>query len=128
MAPNSGEPPRTHVKAGSPEYLDRASELFQLSVRRELDNIILAMVVKKPMCGIDIIKTIHVRFGLLLSPGTIYPLLHDLEKKGLLFHVHEAKVKIYRPANGMSDKISDMLRERVKVGNSLNKFFMTPDI
>ncbi len=53
-------------------------------VKDNLENIILAILQKKTMCGTEIIGTIHLKFNVLLSPGTVYPLLHSLKQKGLL--------------------------------------------
>lgn len=105
--------------------LDAASGPFQSLVRADLENVILALVIKQPMCGIDMIKTIHARFGLLLSPGTIYPLLHDLERQGLVRHSKGTKTKIYAPAKGMKEKICSMLRERVRIRNLLNQLLLS---
>ena len=38
---------------------------------------------KKPVFGLEMIEELA-RHGYKLSPGTMYPLLHGLEKKGLL--------------------------------------------
>lgn len=82
-------------------------------VKNELEYIVLSLLLNKPRCGTDIIKTIHAKFGLLLSPGTVYPLLHELERRGLAEHEQSKKVKIYRPVKGMRKNISQMLEARV---------------
>jgi DNA-binding PadR family transcriptional regulator len=107
------------------ESLDRAglpAESVQRFVKDELESIVLALVLREPMCGTDIIKTIHSKFNVLLSPGTIYPLLHDLEKKGLLKCEYGVKTKTYRPMEGEEEKIRKMLEEHVKASRFLTKF------
>lgn len=107
------------------ESLDRAgltAESVQRFVKDELETIILALVLREPMCGTDIIKTIHSKFNVLLSPGTIYPLLHELEEKGLLKCEYGVKTKTYRPMEGAEEKIHQMLEEHVKASRFLSRF------
>lgn len=104
------------------EKVDVKSDYVQISVKDDLELIVLAMMLKQPMCGTEIIKTIHNKFGVLLSPGTIYPLLHSLEKKGLLRCKRSAKIKTYEPVEGSKKKISEMLEERVKAWGILSQF------
>jgi len=61
-----------------------SGDSIEKMVKDNLENIILAILQKETMCGLDIIGTIHLKFNVLLSPGTIYPLLHSLKQKGLL--------------------------------------------
>jgi len=37
-----------------------------------------------PTHGYEIIAIVHKEFGVLLSPGTLYPLIHSLEAQGLI--------------------------------------------
>lgn len=65
-------------------------------VRKNLENIILYSLKKQPMCGYDIIKTVFQRFHVLISPGSVYPLLYSLEDKGILkAEIEKEKTKIY---------------------------------
>ncbi|MBC7219528.1 MAG: PadR family transcriptional regulator [Hadesarchaea archaeon] len=104
--------------------LDKEGSYGRL-VKSELESIILALLLEKPMCGTDIIKTVHAKFGLLLSPGTIYPLLHDLERRGLVRCDQGNKVKVYRPVKEMRKKIGQMLRSRVSTMKSIIDFLMS---
>ena len=113
------------------ESLDRAglpAESVQRFVKDELENIVLALVLREPMCGTDIIKTIHSKFNVLLSPGTIYPLLHDLEKKGLLKCEYGVKTKTYKPMEGAEEKICAMLEEHVKASRFLSRFLQVTGV
>ena len=49
-----------------------------------LDIIIMSILHGKPAYGYELISVVHNAFGVLLSPGSLYPLLHVLEEKGLL--------------------------------------------
>ncbi|MCD6563141.1 MAG: PadR family transcriptional regulator [Thermoproteales archaeon] len=65
--------------------------------QRPIKLIILVMLSKKPMSGIDIIKEIEkLSFGFWKpSPGTIYPLLKSLLEEGLIKRIGENNKKIY---------------------------------
>jgi PadR family transcriptional regulator PadR len=53
-------------------------------VKAFLDLLILAMLNGRPMYGYKIIAAVHKEFGVLLSPGSLYPLLHALEERGMV--------------------------------------------
>lgn len=53
-------------------------------VKTFLDIIVLSMLKKNSSHGYALIADIHKRFDVLLSPGTLYPLLYSLEKKELI--------------------------------------------
>jgi len=58
--------------------------ITQKHVKAFLDIIVLAMLNGEPMYGYKIIGAIHREFGILLSPGSLYPLLHYLEDNRLI--------------------------------------------
>lgn len=47
------------------------------------------------MSAFDIIETIHERFFVLISAGTIYPRLESLEKLGLVSNKHDGRRKVF---------------------------------
>jgi DNA-binding PadR family transcriptional regulator len=49
-----------------------------------LDIVILAILNGEPTYGYKIIAAIHKEFGVLLSPGSLYPLLHLLEENQVI--------------------------------------------
>jgi DNA-binding PadR family transcriptional regulator len=53
-------------------------------VKTFLDIVVLAMLNSKPMYGYKLIAAVHREFGVLLSPGSLYPLLHSLEDNKLI--------------------------------------------
>jgi DNA-binding PadR family transcriptional regulator len=53
-------------------------------VKAFLDLLILAILDGKPMYGYKIIAAVHKESGVLLSPGSLYPLLHALEEKRMV--------------------------------------------
>ena len=107
-------------KALSPKHLNISSKLIDEFLKNELETVVLALIVAKPMCGTDIKKAIYEKFGILLSSGTLYPLLHKLQKSGLLKCEFGVKTKMYMPANGKD--IQTILDERMEAKNFLTSF------
>lgn len=65
-------------------------------VRSFLDIIVMAILDDAPSHGYDIIATIHKEFGVLLSPGTIYPLLYSLKSNGSIESSNIGSKILYR--------------------------------
>jgi DNA-binding PadR family transcriptional regulator len=59
-------------------------EIAGRHVKAFLDLLILGILDGRSMYGYKIIAAIHKEFGVLLSPGSLYPLLHILEEKRLV--------------------------------------------
>jgi DNA-binding PadR family transcriptional regulator len=68
-------------------------------VKTSLDLVILAILNGKPMYGYKIMAAIHKEFGVLLSPGSLYPLLHLLEERKLVESHVEGGKKVYVATN-----------------------------
>ncbi len=99
-----------------------ADETIDRLVKEYLDIVILALVAGKPMCGTDIMDIVHRNFNVLLSPGTIYPLLHKLKKEGLLECDCNIKKKVYKPAKGSEGHIRDILDGHLLANEFLSGF------
>ncbi len=90
-------------------------------VKNELETIILSLVSKEPMCGTDIKKSVYENFHVLLSSGTLYPLLHKLEKEGFLqSKLGFEKVKMYTVTD--REKVSNRVNDHMQAKNFLNMF------
>ncbi|MFB3889969.1 MAG: PadR family transcriptional regulator [Candidatus Bathyarchaeia archaeon] len=59
-------------------------DLIQTTIRGFSRGIILWLVSQKPMSGYGTIKELERLTGQNLSPGVVYPLLYELEKKGFI--------------------------------------------
>ena len=99
-----------------------SDESIEKMVKDNLETIILALLQKKPMCGTEIIGTIHLGFNVLLSPGTIYPLLQSLKDKGLLTIEKNGKAKVYVPAKNAEPKIRSIIDEHIQARKLLNQY------
>lgn len=109
----------------SGDMLDKSKlsdDSIEKIVKDNLETIILALLQKKPMCGTDIIGTIHMEFNVLLSPGTIYPLLQSLKEKELLTSEKYGKSKIYAPARDAELKIRSIINEHIQARKLLNHY------
>lgn len=70
-------------------------------VKTFLDILVLAMLNSDPMYGYKIIAAIHEEFGVLLSPGSLYPLLRFLEEERLIeSHFKKGKIVYYVTSRG----------------------------
>lgn len=99
------------------------SKLIDEFVKKELRTIVLALINRKAMCGRDIKLEIYKTFNILLSSGTLYPLLHELEKNGLIECRIDIKTKMYSPAN--EGEINKILNEHIQVKNFLSNFLQS---
>ncbi|MHC1586468.1 MAG: PadR family transcriptional regulator [Candidatus Hecatellaceae archaeon] len=59
-------------------------EVRERCIKSFLDVIIAYLLLVKPSWGYEIIARIYSKLHILLSPGVVYPLLHTMEKKGLV--------------------------------------------
>lgn len=109
----------------SGDMLDRSKlsdDSIERMVKDNLETIILALLQRKPMCGTEIVETLHLEFNVLLSPGTIYPLLHSLQEKGLLTSKKHGKAKTYAPAQDAKLKIRSLVDEHIQARKLLNHY------
>ncbi len=102
--------------------LDIADATIERFVKEYLDIVVLALIAGRPMCGTDILDIVHRNFNVLLSPGTVYPLLHRLRKEGLLECECSVKKKLYKPARGSEENIRRILDEHSLANQFLNDF------
>lgn len=49
-----------------------------------MDILILHWIKKQPLCGQDIMTKILSGFNIYIGPGTLYPILYNLQRKGLI--------------------------------------------
>lgn len=85
-------------------------------VKTFLDIIVLSMLKKNSSHGYAIIADIHRQFDVLLSPGTLYPLLYSLENKELISIKKEGRRKNYfLTEKGLlqSEKVMQLYRNNI---------------
>lgn len=99
------------------------NKLIDEFVKRELKTIVLALIAKQPQCGREIQLEIYKNFGILLSSGTVYPLLHELEKNKLLECSYGIKTKTYKLAD--EKQVRKIIIEHIQAKNLLNNFLQS---
>lgn len=115
------------IKILSDKHLEKemeklSPELMEDLVKKELKNILLSMLLTKSMCGSDLVKLLYQRFKVFISPGMLYPTLHELEKKGLLKYEYKLKNKVYSIHE--KEQVKLLLNEHAKVNTLLSEFLI----
>ncbi len=70
-------------------------ELQRRTVRNFLDILILLILHKRPMSGYEIITLIFERFGVFLSAGSVYSMLHVMEREKLIRGYWDGRKRVY---------------------------------
>ena len=104
------------------EIDDLSPKIFENLVKRELKNIILSLLLSKPMSGTELVKTLYQKFKVFISPGMLYPTLHELEKNGLLKYEYKLKNKIYTVHEKEQTRL--VLKKHVKANSLLSEFLV----
>lgn len=87
-------------------------QISEKFVRSFLDIIVMTVLNGTPTHGYEIMATVHKEFGVLLSPGTLYPLLHSLEDNGLIESSHYGGRVVYQVSS----------KGKLKFESTLNTF------
>ena len=112
----------TILSSSSFKNLNIEYSTIERFVKEYIDIIVLSLIASRPMCGIEILDVIHREFNVLLSPGTVYPLLHKMKNKGLLEREYIIKKKIYKITRGNEKNIRNILDEHLMANEFLNEF------
>ena len=95
-------------------------------VKTFLDLVILSMLRDKALYGYKIISIVHKEFGILLSPASLYPLLHVLEGQKLIESNSDNGRTFYR----LSPRGDETFRKKYlsyKLSNQMVSNFMRKD-
>lgn len=84
-------------------------------VKKALYLIVLRVLENEPMSGYSIILFVKRKFNIRLSPGTVYSLLHSLEKRGFIKNRTRKGAKRYI----LSEKGEETLRAIKRLENKL---------
>ncbi len=98
------------------------SEQVENLVKKELKQILISMLISKPMCGTDLVKLLYQKFKVFISPGKLYPTLHELEKEGLLNYEYKLKNKIYQIKEKEHAEL--LLKNHVKASSVLSEILV----
>ena len=95
-------------------------EMEKRLVKSFLD-LVVVFELRKSSClsGYDVIEHINKKFGLLVSPGTVYALLYSMERKGLIKANYEEGKRVYT----ITDKGTDFINSIVCSEAEIQRFF-----
>jgi len=80
-------------------FLDNSKEFMPQIIKAGKDILVLSMISKRPMSGYDLIKKIFTETSVLLSQGTVYPILYSFEEEDILkveYERGDMRTKMYR--------------------------------
>jgi DNA-binding PadR family transcriptional regulator len=79
-------------------------------VKNFLDILILIEIKKQVnITGYDITAFINSKFGGIVSPGTVYPTLYSLERKGLIESETEGRKTVFKLSPSGQDFVDDII-------------------
>ena len=82
-----------------------------------------------PTYGYEIMVIVHKEFGVLLSPGTLYPLIHSLEAQGLIKSSLMERGKIvYMVSPKGKQKFNSALNSFIHSVNTMSNFIKKQNI
>ena len=105
------------------EINDLNPEIVETLVKKELKNIVLSLILAKPMSGNELIKILYQKFRVFISPGMLYPALHELEKNGLLTFEYKLKNKVYSVQEKEQTEL--LLKKHVRLNSLLSQFLLS---
>ncbi|MCD6371173.1 MAG: PadR family transcriptional regulator, partial [Candidatus Aenigmarchaeota archaeon] len=95
----------------------------KIFLRGFLKSLILTLLKKKSMHGYVLIKEIKNKtFFWEPSPGTIYPLLKKLERKGLIKKRREERKFVYYLTEKGEKEVKDLMKIRKEIKDEIKKF------
>ena len=89
-------------------------------VKNVLDLIILRAIEQSPKYGYDVIGHIYKTFHVLLSPGTVYPFLDEMERHGILACTVTGKKRVHMLTKKGKNLVENIGSEYMKVHRTLN--------
>lgn len=103
-----------------------SAEVLEETVKKSLNIILLSLIKRKSMSGFEIIKEIVTRFNVLLSQGTVYPVLYNFEDLGYFNSKlrEDNKTKIYFPSAEGAKFIDEQINEFKIIHNNIRNMVL----
>jgi PadR family transcriptional regulator PadR len=82
-------------------------------VKKNLEVIILSLLLKAPLCGYELIRRIYQEYHTFLSQGTVYPMLYTMQKQGFLKIVESKnpRSKVYALTEKGKEEAKNKIRD-----------------
>jgi len=106
----------------------KANPMMEDIIKSHIEIIVLEILYNKPMCGLELVKEIFLKYNVLLSQGIVYSCLYTLKEKGILqieFSSNDMRTKKYSPSvkgkQIIETKIKDFIEAEEYILNSIKK-------
>ena len=99
-------------------------ELCMRTVKNFMDVLILTELKNGSLSGYDVIAVIHRRFGILLSPATVYTKLYSLERDGLIKGSFTQRKRVFELTDKGEQNIKVILKANEKIQNVLRNVLL----
>lgn len=83
-------------------------------VKNHLEIILLSLLLEKSMCGYDLIKEIIAKYNVMVSQGTVYPLLYSLKGEGII-HVESMKGDMKTKRYSITENSRNIIEKKIDV-------------
>jgi len=115
---------KSNLQAGQELEADVRVRVKDKCVKNALNLIVLALLQDRPwgLSGYDFIGLIHNFFDVMVSPGTLYPILFSLQKQGLVHVEFKGKRRVYYPALKGKKNVEPLIDCFIDANNQLNEF------
>ncbi|MFQ5762038.1 MAG: PadR family transcriptional regulator [Candidatus Bathyarchaeia archaeon] len=80
-----------------------------------MEFIVLRALEAEPMCGYDIMSYVHDKYHVLLSPGSVYPLLRSMERNGFISETAASKKKIFTLTHTGRDAVRTLFERYARI-------------
>lgn len=109
----------------------KANTMMEDIIKSHIEIIILKIIYIKPMCGLELVKEIFLKYNVLLNQGLVYSCLFSLKEKGILqieFSSSDMRTKTYsyspKGKQIIETRIRDFIEAEEYVLNSLKNNWM----
>jgi len=90
-------------------------------IQNFMDILILTKIEKDSLSGYDVIGLIHHKFGILMSPGTVYSLLYSMERDGMIKGVGNSRKRVYELTEKGEQNIKAITKANKEVQDFLKR-------
>src|SRR3990172_4114505 len=97
-------------------------KMHERLIKNFMDVIVMAELRNGAISGYDVISFIHIKFGLLVSSGTVYSLLYSLERNGLVEGVWDERKRTYQLTKKGTHNIETLLKSNPEIKTFVANF------
>ncbi len=94
-------------------------------LRSFIDILILTELERNSLSGYDITGLVNDRFGIFISPGTIYNTLHSLETRNFIEGIWRDKKRVYKLTNKGKEFLKVIREHKNEILDLLEEIFST---